>query len=133
MTEPVPLHLPIHARAKGFIIVGAEADIEYRRSVFVLLDQLSACILVLCIIQVDIFIPRRDQQPCWRAGRELEGRYRVGGGLRKLELYFYNLSAVISPTAARYNKHRKAYGEPYCTCSRTDNERCSGSDLDMVC
>lgn len=53
----LPLYLPIHPRAKSLIVVGAEAHIEYRRSVLVLLDQPAACILILCVIQVYILVP----------------------------------------------------------------------------
>lgn len=73
----LPLDLPIHTCAEGFIVVGAEAHIEYRGSVLVLLDQPSAHILVLCIIQVNVLVPRRDQQPCGGIGREFEGGDRI--------------------------------------------------------
>jgi hypothetical protein len=58
---PVPFHLPIHPSCESFIVVGSKANIEYWRSVFILLDQLAARFLILCIIQVDMLIPRRNQ------------------------------------------------------------------------
>jgi hypothetical protein len=91
----VPLHLPVHPSRESFIIVGSEAYIEYWRSVFILLDQLAARFLVLCIIQVDMLIPRRNQQQCRRFRREFEGRYRVGWWLRKLELDCYPWLALL--------------------------------------
>jgi len=57
----IPLNLPVHPRCERFIVVGSEANIEYWRSVLILLDQLAARFLVLCIIQVDMLIPRRHQ------------------------------------------------------------------------
>jgi hypothetical protein len=57
----VPLDLPVHASCEGFIIVRPEANIENWRSMLKLLNQLSALIFsAIYIIQVDIFIPRRN-------------------------------------------------------------------------
>jgi hypothetical protein len=77
----IPLHLPVHTSCESFVVIGSEANIEYWRSVLKLLDQLATRFLVLCIIQVDMLIPRGNQQECGRIRREFEGGYRVRGWL----------------------------------------------------
>lgn len=56
----LPLDLPIHPRAERFVVIRAEAYIEYRGAMLKLLDQLPTNPLILCIIQVYILVPRRD-------------------------------------------------------------------------
>ena len=92
----VPLHLPVHARAEGLVVVRSEAHIEDRRAVFILLDQLSARLFAVCFIQVDMPIPRRHEQPRRRAGRELHRGDRVGWGVGELELNgFFDIQQLL--------------------------------------
>lgn len=73
----LPLHLPVHPSAEGLVVVRSEAHIEYGRAMFILLDQLSARLFTMCFIQVDMFIPRRYEQPRRRVGSELYRGNRV--------------------------------------------------------
>ena len=85
--EVLLLHLPIHSSCKSFIVVRSEANIEYWRSMLILLDQLSTLLFgTMCIIQVDVSIPRGYQESRRRIWSEFQGGYGVGGGVQKLEL-----------------------------------------------
>ena len=50
-----------------------------------LLQQLAAR-LAVCVVEVNMSIPRRDQQSRRCARRECDGGYRLGGILSELEL-----------------------------------------------
>src|ERR1700710_3002058 len=54
----LPLHLPIHPSTKSFTVIRSKAHIEYRSPMLKLLNQLSPRFLTMCIVQVDMFIPR---------------------------------------------------------------------------
>lgn len=76
-------HIPIQPSGKNLILILTEAHIEHGRSVLELLQQLSLTyitILVTQVIQIDILIPRRHDEPrgVWFR-RELEGGDGIGG------------------------------------------------------
>lgn len=91
----VPLYLPIHPRSESFIVISSKADIQHRRTMFVLLNYLSTGLLVLRVVEIDIAIPGGNQQSMRGVWCEFEGRNRVGGRGGKLVLYCFNRVSYV--------------------------------------
>ena len=94
--EVDPLHLPVHAGAEGLAVVRAEADVHDGRAVLegsyqgavarLAAAAAAAAALALRVVQVDVLVPRGDDQPRGRPGRKHERRDGIVRGLRELEL-----------------------------------------------
>lgn len=53
------LHLVVYTSYEGFIVVGAKANVEHRRSVRIGLHQVCCTIIAVCdnLIEIDVLVP----------------------------------------------------------------------------
>jgi len=85
MNLVIPPYFPVQSACESLLVILAKADVEDWRAVLELLQQLAAG-LGVGVVEVDIAVPGRDEEPCGRGGRELDRRYGFGGVLREFEL-----------------------------------------------
>ena len=84
-----PVDVPVHTGTEGLVVVSAEADVQHGRAVLECPDQRAMGAVLaagVCVVEVDLLVPRRGQQPRRRGGRKDDGGDGIVWRLRELEL-----------------------------------------------
>lgn len=87
--EVDPVDVPVHTGTEGLVVIFAEANVQDRSTMFECPDQRAVGAVLaagVCVVEIDLLVPRRSQQPRRHGRREDDGGDGVVWWLREFEL-----------------------------------------------